>query len=536
MLLSILLLHAGFAFGAQHPLSTTTTTTSDLNLSFVFTSLHGLLRQIPNTFSPNGFSIVPATIPAYTNLYHARKDSGDIPKIEWVAFDAEMSYGIMGGRGRETWLHTYVTTRDVKVLVLDGMSAALGRDGSLDSQKVFLYGEVKNDTRWGEPGGPLGDEYQRAKDLCAWAASLGGGEIEGFVRMNTGFEAVWCDFETSPSWELVSKLNVTAPAHDEAKTHDEGPPGYRPPGFGTYPPSGSMPWSNMAGWEWIRSATWHYSLSPESRLIPDLCSFFTFYSPSFASFPNSLTTRKNDTHRLTGVSKSDAEAFRYLIGQKLLTNQPCSGLDWRRVAQDIMDRYGGRIKEMELTLSSNATTNTTQKIKKAGDLAFSGVMPFVEDSKRGGADDRCIRAYTVLIPESVLSTQELLLRDSVEAVLGKICGVFLDVYFEYLTRPGEEAVVKWRRQTAELVAWLDWSMWRKCERGCRWDEVCAISLWPILGFFDGIEWDQPRCVNSSAIERLRWPKGPRYPNPPYGWKPGPAEERVAAAEWVILDS
>ncbi|KAF8535396.1 hypothetical protein BDD12DRAFT_695320, partial [Trichophaea hybrida] len=446
------------------------------NPSFIFTSLHGILRQAPNTFSPNGFSILPGTVPAYTNLYHARKDSGDIPKIEWVAFDAEMSYGIMGGRGGETWLHTYVTTRDVRVLVFDGMSAALGGSGTMDSQSVFLYGEVKNETRRRGRQGGLVDEYTRAADLCKWAEKLGGGGIEGFVRMNTGFEMVWCDFEKSESWRLVSKLNVTAPDTQEQQREDvlddEGP----------RPPPG-MPWSNAAGWEWIRSATWHYSLSPESRVTPDFCCFFTFYSPSFKSFPNTLTTRKNSSHRLIGVLKPDATAFKTAIGESLLPKKaPCSGLDWRRVTQDIMDRYGGRIKELSLVLSANAT-NATEKVEKAGKLAFAGVMPFVNNSlPTGEEEERCTHAFTEFIPEASLSPQEFLLRDTVEAVLGRICRLFVDVYFEYV-QPQlsvEDTVWKWRRNTETLMGWLDWDMWRMCEERCRWDEVCAMALWPVL--------------------------------------------------------
>ncbi|KAA8893836.1 hypothetical protein FN846DRAFT_977158 [Sphaerosporella brunnea] len=497
---------------------------SDNNPSFIFRSVNGLLRQLPNTFSPNGFSVVPATIPAFTNLYHARKDSGPIPKVEWVAFDAEMSYGIMGGRGGETWMHTYMTTRDVRVLVFDGMSAALmGERGTLDSQKVFLYGEVKNDTGrrpgreggggHGEPG-PVFDEYTRAEDLCRWAASLEGARIEGFVRMNAGFEAVWCDFENSDSWKLVSKLNVTAPAKAIDRLLDT-PPDRRPPGGPPYGPprdGRGVPWSNAAVWEWIRSATWHYSLSPESRVIPDTCRFFTYYSPDFASFPHDLTTRKDFSHRLVNVTKEDAAAFKAQIGESLVaTDMPCSGLDWQRVTQDIMERYGGRIKELEIVLSSN-TTNATTKAEKAGILAFGGIMPFVSDSKRDGAQERCSTAYTAFIPEGSLSPQEVLLRHTVEQVVGRICQLFISVYFEQLEHPPSEyGVLGWKRNTVELVEWLDWDMWRRCERQCAWDEVCAVPLWPVLGMFDWDERITPECVNSTVLQnRRRSPPGKNW--------------------------
>ncbi|KAI5846853.1 hypothetical protein BZA05DRAFT_405658 [Tricharina praecox] len=524
----------------QRPLSSISASPSPFNPSFIFSSVHGLLRQLPNTFSPNGFSIAAGTVPAYTNLYHARKDAGDIPKVEWVAFDAEMSYGIMGGRGGETWLHTFVTTRDVRVLVFDGMSAALRESGTLDAQAVFLHGgvngsELRDGNGPGRYGSPVRDEYERAEGLCKWARELPGARIEGFVRMNTGFEMIWCDFEDSDSWKLVSKLNVTAPAGqsqhggagvdmdmdmfapEELPTPPPGGPGYGP-GPPDGPPDGpdgpgsggfKMPWAGASGWEWIRSATWHYVV-PELRVIPDLCRFFTFYDPSFASFPHDLRTPKDSSHRLVNVTRDDAAAFRSRIGKSLLaTHEPCSQLDWRRVAGDVMDRYGGRIRELQIVLASDG--NATERAADAAKLAFAAVMPFVAESQRDGAQERCALAYTEAIPADALSPQEVLLRDAVEAVVGRICRTFLDVYFGYLEDGGRKKQTgKWRKDVDELVTWLDWDMWRRCEGGCAWGELCALALWPVLGLMDERDWKQPRCVNSSVVENGRG-RRPRYP-------------------------
>jgi hypothetical protein len=435
--------------------------TSDRNLSFIFTSLHGLLRQLPNTLSPNGFSLAVGTIPAYTILYHARKDAGAIPRIDWLAFDAEMSYGIMGGQRGDTWLHTFATTRSVKVLVFDGMSAAIRTGGTLDSQMLFLYGKVPDEARnAGEPEWSDKPEFQRAAELCAWAQEHGGGEIEGFVRMNTGFEVLWCDFETLDSGlKLVSKLNVTALSSLSRR---------------------GLPWANAAGWEWIRSAAWHFT-APEQRVIPDYCRFFTFYDPAFVSFPSNLTTRKN-LHRLTGVTKSDATAFKTQIAQSIhAITMPCSGLDWRRVTQDIMDRYGARIHELSLVST----------VERAREIAFAGVMPFLGER---GEQERCRSAYTKFLTDEMLSPQEHLLKDSVEIVLERICGLFLEVYFDD---------VRWREKARELMMWLDWGVWRSCGR-CneKEGEVCVPGpMWPVLGLMDWEEWEGMRCVNRSIVER-----------------------------------
>ncbi|KAL8790965.1 MAG: hypothetical protein Q9195_006110 [Heterodermia aff. obscurata] len=61
------------------------------------------------------------------------------------------------------------------------------------------------------------DEYDRAQRLCGWIHEQeagGPGEgIEGIVRMQAGFELIWCNF-SSPSLRLVSRLNVSVPLLD----------------------------------------------------------------------------------------------------------------------------------------------------------------------------------------------------------------------------------------------------------------------------------------------------------------------------------
>ena len=52
-----------------------------------FASVYGLMQQWPNTFFPNGHSVVPCEVPAFTKLYHGRMDGEAPPSPEWVAFD-----------------------------------------------------------------------------------------------------------------------------------------------------------------------------------------------------------------------------------------------------------------------------------------------------------------------------------------------------------------------------------------------------------------------------------------------------------------
>ena len=81
------------------------------------------------------------------------------------------------------YLHEYRTIRDLRVLYIDGMAAAKSTMETLDLQDFIL----RNLT---DPHDVPGD-YQRAKDLCKFGADW---NIEGFIRMEPGFELILCNF------------------------------------------------------------------------------------------------------------------------------------------------------------------------------------------------------------------------------------------------------------------------------------------------------------------------------------------------------
>lgn len=278
----------------------------------IFASVRGLLQQWPNTFFPAGFSIVPCEIPAFVNLYHGRFDQELPPSPEWFAFDIEMSYGIMGSSCNSHML-TYQTTRAVKCLYFDGMSAALFDHHQLDTQMQFIWGNLTGPPKKGRRFG-LEDEYSRANGLCHWVHEHGlgglGWGVEGFVRMNAGFEMIWCDF-SSPSAKLISHLNVTAPllpeSSDELHIREEDnakassffplPSSTNNPDSRSTAPAGQPlspgrryePFLIASAWEWLRSSTWHYGYSGmssgvgETRVKLLTCGFMSYYGVGFES-------------------------------------------------------------------------------------------------------------------------------------------------------------------------------------------------------------------------------------------------------------
>src|ERR1700709_2395771 len=71
--------------------------------------------------------------------------------------------------------YTFAATRNLRLLMFDGFSAAKQPDGKLDLQDILAYGAVKNS--------PMMD-YERVRPLCEWAKKF---DIDGFVREEATF-------------------------------------------------------------------------------------------------------------------------------------------------------------------------------------------------------------------------------------------------------------------------------------------------------------------------------------------------------------
>lgn len=133
-----------------------------------------------NIFSDGsqGHTIVPGVIPTGTLLYHGRDDPVIPSHPDWIAMFPEFSLRFCGDSedptGNGCWLLTTMTTRPLKILYFDGSSAAKMEGGTLDSQDILQWGEVR-------PGYTV-EDFQRIMDLCEWGQPLG---LDGFVRCDS---------------------------------------------------------------------------------------------------------------------------------------------------------------------------------------------------------------------------------------------------------------------------------------------------------------------------------------------------------------
>ena len=145
---------------AQHP-------TQKWSVRFLLISSN--LSQHWHTFRTLGHSLVPATVPKGTILYHGRVDPRIPSSPDWLAFDFEHAYLLCHG---PDYLISLQVKRDLRLLYFDGSSAAKMKDGPMDSQDVILWGRPRPDK--------FNSERERINALCDWGRQFG---LDGFVRM-----------------------------------------------------------------------------------------------------------------------------------------------------------------------------------------------------------------------------------------------------------------------------------------------------------------------------------------------------------------
>ncbi|KAL8999734.1 MAG: hypothetical protein Q9188_005824, partial [Gyalolechia gomerana] len=235
------------------------------------------------------------------------------------------------GSTRNTCLSTYQTTQPVKCLYFDGASGALGENGTMDTQMLFLYGNTTGPPGQISSAQFLWDEYARAQNLCDWLQGHGldapGQGIEGIVRMSAGFELIWCNF-SSPSLRLVSRFNVSVPllGYNRIPTSMEDSQQSdrtlfateQGKGEGLPAPDWEIDWEHepfiaSQQWDWFTSTSRTYSSEdlasarePSMRLLDaDLVSL---YSSEYQQHLLSLVEREREHLNLTmlGIWHGDA--------------------------------------------------------------------------------------------------------------------------------------------------------------------------------------------------------------------------------------
>lgn len=305
-------------------------------------------------------------------------------------------------------------------------------------------------------------------------------------RVLTGdSEVMICDI--LDAMEVVTFLNLLPKNQTNPPRHF--PPRPRPPP--TKPPSGwhgSLPDAHRGFYEANLAGSWHGHAPGETRVHLDYAGFVTFYDTSLSSLVEARYGKDRLHLRLEGISVLDSERVRAEI-QAVLTREQGreSGIDWGSIARIVMERYAGRLEHLRFLLSPDTTTfeDALERASVARSQLLVMLSPYITTadipkqlppsvnlSWAAPIAQRCAMTQTSHIPLRILTPQEARIHAAVENTLHEICRRLVLVWVEFFDVEAAdevgatEATAVARGHIEELMDWLDWSVWVRCEPGC----------------------------------------------------------------------
>ena len=375
----------------------------------IFNAIHGSMRQFGSSLNHNGMSLFVATVPEGTQFYHGSSSSSRVNGTEWLAFEPE--HALIFARPRrepppgppreaahvtqdpllieigiehyhsqrrlmqtqETnkpdlmvsenigepkgYLHTYRTKHALRLLYLDGQSAAKSQKGTLDLQDMVLLHHEPPMTNDNSSGGLdyLGRQYrelylrgpqseaERAERMCTMAQQEWNDRIDGFIRMEGGFETILCDF--------VKHLDVVSITQSGSDGH-KGPNGRNDGEMLSYYQAVAARYDGIGG----------------HRVSLNYDEFVTLFS-----YENTMYF--DDTGRPRVNNETSAiEPVRSDIKNLMLRQEHNPKTDWQTVADMVVARYADKIAYL-----SSGDIKSLDDFRAEIDLTL---RPFVDYSRR----------------------------------------------------------------------------------------------------------------------------------------------------------
>jgi len=308
-----------------------------------------------------------------------------------------------------------------------------------------------------------------------------------------------CDF--AAGLELVSESQVIPRPAAESRPHRPPhpdltnlfhralPPG-RPPAnpILVLPPGwrGSIRSDASSAFEVLNSGMWHNRPPGESRVKIDYSRVLSFFDPALSSLVEARVGKPRETFRLDGISEADSKCVRDQLTEMFARDGMGSGIDWGSITQVIVDRYGGRLGLLQRILQNpESKRNVTEQVTEARSQVLIMLTPYMLTSaippnptgplNRSWIDPivkHCASTHTAWAPEALLTLQEKLIKRAVEEVLSRVCGVLGDIWVDVFDsgessiKELEQFLGRWRSDITELMGWLDWPLWLKCDPPC----------------------------------------------------------------------
>ena len=268
-------------------------------------------------------------------------------------------------------------------------------------------------------------------------------------------------------------------------------PPHRPPPHVEPPPGwlGSLPTFILTRFEAHVAGGWHDFAPGETRVRLDYTGLVTFYDPTLSSLVEARQGKDRLYHRLEGISAADTARVLAELRSVLTRRQGSSGsnVDWGSIARIVVERYADRLEYMRFLLSPNATfTNAAGQAFAARAHLLVMLGPYITTvdvppaSTSASANTswlapvvhRCATTQTSHIPVSMLTPQEVRIHAAVESTLREICRRLALVWVGFFDVEGAdevkaaEVIGAGYRHIDELMDWLDWSLWVRCEPAC----------------------------------------------------------------------
>lgn len=481
---------------------------ADANL--IFNSIYAAMRQWGSSVQHNGMSLFPAYIPEGTLLYHGRGEAERVTGMEWLAFEthhAEMfavhwerrkndsDSETTPGTSVDHWdprdelpqhlwafaepgrppfdfspgyLHIYQANRPLKLLYLDGMAAAKCDFGPMDTQDLLLLNFTEHKFADG----------LRASQLCELADGWG---VEGFIRMECGFEVIKCDFS-----EGLDFLSHRRRPDRKLVSHD------------------------LFMLDFVREIANRYDGIGGGRVELDYSSMISaYFHPANLSNPDQ-DPNQSTLPRLVGSNQNVLDRIKSDLGGALKSSKGPGGIEWQGVADMIVKRYGARL----LYMAANPPLESF--IAQIHNLLHTFVDYAIPEEEQDPIKT-CSMHY--LLPVQPTSEQYRLLHVAFETVTRRICATLFEVRASLSKKEDSKDIEELQDTSheAELIRklnkWLDWADWKACGQ-CALDEVCFIAIFPF-----GTQDDHyhPHCINAmdlndrNRIEKNYWMSNKRAP-------------------------
>nr|POF16321.1 uncharacterized protein CFP56_23839 [Quercus suber] len=372
------------------------------------------------------------------------------------------------------YLHTYRTKHPLRLLYLDGQSAAKSKKGTLDLQDLVLLHDnpppsgddyptprarhpLEGTERPANPEvrdhhGPMG-EAERADGLCRLAQGDYQNRIDGFIRMEGGFEIILCDFE--------KHLDVV---HIAQARSAPGPPG-KP-----------MAQDRSDHFNYLKAVAARYDGIGGERVTIELDDFISLFTyPDVVYFDNTGRPRVDN-------SSADAiSSIRSAIVDLVLTKQKIEPTNWQAVADMIVGRFSDRIEVLATRFNFDTVDDFTAEVDR-------GLDPFIDYANRNSTAEvyRCVQQHLPSYPSNSPAYH------AISNVTNVLCRTLVAASHAHTLSHGVSLV-------HGLKSWLAWTTWKRC-RGCSANEVCFLPIWPMGSAQD---FEQPKCVDRKSTKSMR---------------------------------